>query len=123
MARILIVDDERDVVEVAKIMLEWGGHETDFASEASSGFDKLKSSDFDLVLLDVMMPKGINGWELCEKIKKDEETRDTPVVMFTVRTSHEDHEKGMKCGAVAQVDKPFGRDYLLDTVDKVLKEQ
>ena len=63
------------------------------------------------------------GWELCKKIKNDGKTKDTPVVMFTVRTSDEDREKGMRCGADAQVDKPFGKADLLGTVKKVLKVQ
>lgn len=120
MARILIVDDEPDIVMIAKDMLERVGHETDEVENGEECLKKLKKEKFDLVLLDVMMP-GDNGWEVCRKIRADEKTRDIPVVMFTVRTSADSVAKGREVGADAQIDKPFGIDDLIGTVENVLK--
>ena len=121
MARILIVDDEPEIVMLAEMMLKKEGHETDNASGGSECLEKLKKEKYDLLLLDVMMPKGIDGWEVCEKVKADEKTKDMPVVMFTVRTSDDSMLKGRECGAAAQVNKPFGIEELTGTISKVLK--
>jgi DNA-binding response OmpR family regulator len=120
MARILIVDDEPDIVMIAKITLEELGHETHVAGNGEECLKKLKEEKFDLILLDVMMPDD-SGWEVCRKIKADEKTKDIPVVMFTVRTSNESVAKGRECGGDAQIDKPFRIDDLIGTVEKVLK--
>ncbi len=120
MARILIVDDEPDVLMVAETMLEHAGYETDVAKNGEECLEKLKEEKYDLILLDVMMP-GDNGWEVCRKIKADEKTEDISVVMFTVRTSANSVAKGRECGADAQIDKPFGIDDLIGTVENVLK--
>ena len=120
MARILIVDDEPDIIMIAKNMLEKADYETDEARDGEECLEKLKEEKFDLILLDVMMP-GDNGWEVCRKIKTGEKTKDIPVVLFTVRTSKDSVEKGRKVYADAQVNKPFERGELVDTVEKVLK--
>lgn len=122
MARILIVDDEPDIIMVAKNMLERVGHETDEATNGEEGIKKLKDGKFDLILLDVMM-HGDNGWEVCRKIKADKNTKDTPVVLFTVRTSADSVERGKEAGADAQIDKPFEIDDLISIIENVLKSK
>lgn len=121
MARILIVDDEPKIAMLARMILEKEGYEVDEVENGKACLDRLKEEKYDLVLLDVMMPKGINGWEVCRKIKTDEKTKDTPVVMFTVRTSDDSLEKGIRAGADAQIDKPFGKEEIRETVVRVLK--
>lgn len=120
MARILIVDDEPEIVMLAKIMLKREGHEIDEARDGNECLKKLKKEKYDLILLDVMMP-GDDGWEVCEKIKADEKTKGMPVVLFTVRTSDDSIERGKEAGAAAQINKPFGIEELMGTVEKVLK--
>jgi CheY-like chemotaxis protein len=120
MSRILIVDDEPDIVMIAKHVLEKAGHETGEARNGRECLKKLEKEKFDLILLDVMMP-GDNGWEVCRKIKADEKTKGIPIVMFTVRTSLDSVAKGEECGATAQINKPFERGDILSTVEKVLK--
>jgi CheY-like chemotaxis protein len=120
MARILIVDDEPDIVMIAKRTLEGLGHETGEARNGNEALKKLKKERFDLILLDVMMPDD-NGWEVCRKIKADEKINDIPVVMFTVRTDADDRKTGKEVGAIAQIDKPFGREELIGTVERVLE--
>ena len=120
MAKILLVDDEPEIVVLTKIMLEKDGHEVVVARNSGECFERLNAEIPDLILLDVMMP-GDNGWEACRKIKGDEKTQDIPVAMFTVRTSDESVEKSFKYShADAHINKPFGKKDLLDTVERLL---
>ena len=121
MAKILIVDDEPEIIMIAKWMLEREGHEIYEESTGEDCLKRVKKEKYDLILLDVMMPKGINGWEVCKKIKADKNTKDTQVVLFTVRTDAGDLVKGKESGADAQVNKPFDKEELIDTVKKALK--
>lgn len=121
MTKILIVDDEPEIIMIAKWMLERDGHEIDEAENGEDCLNKVKKEKYDLILLDVMMPKGINGWEVCKKIKADKNTKDTQVVLFTVRTDAGDLVKGKEAGADAQVNKPFDKEELIDAVKKALK--
>jgi CheY-like chemotaxis protein len=121
MARILVVDDEPDVLLVTRIMLKRDGHEIDEARDGTECLEKLKKEKYDLILLDVMLPGGMNGWKVCEKIKANGRTKNTPVVMFTVRTGEDDVKRGRRAGADAQIDKPFGEKEFRSIVAKVLK--
>ncbi len=122
MPRILIVDDEPGIVMLAKMMLEKAGYETDEVYNGEDCLKKLKKEKYDLILLDIMMPKGLDGWTVCKKIKADEKIKRTPVAMFTVRSSNESIEKSYSCGADAHLNKPFYKDELLQTVEDLIKE-
>lgn len=122
MASILIVDDEPEIRFLTRLMLEKAGHSVIEAADGDEGLRILENDKPDLILLDVMMP-GLKGWEICKKIKADRETRDIPVVMFTVRTSKESKERSRKCGAEAHIDKPFDRKELLNVVNGLLKNE
>ena len=122
MTEILIVDDEPEMVMVARAMLEKAGYGTDDAWNGEECLERLKEKKYDLILLDVMMP-GDDGWEVCRKIKADDKTKDIPIVMFTVRTSSDSVKKGRECGAAAQVNKPFDGTELIDTVKDVLEKE
>ncbi len=120
MARILVVDDEPEIVFLAKMILEKEGHEVVVASDSTECFEKLKTEKPDLILLDIML-SGDDGWSTCRKIKEDEKTKDIPVAMFTVRTSEESVEKSYECGADAHINKPFDRTEMLDTIKQLLE--
>jgi CheY-like chemotaxis protein len=122
MAKILLVDDEADIVTLTRAMLERADYEVVVARNGKECLEKLKEEKIDLVLLDVMMPGGLDGWEVCKKIKEDEKTKDLPVVMFTVCSEPWSVELGREAGAEAQVSKPFEVEELLGTVEKVLGE-
>ena len=121
MARILLVDDEPDIVTLSKNLLEKAGYEVVVARNGKECLEKLKEEKFDLILLDVMMP-GDDGWVVCKKIKANEKTKDMPVVMFTVCSEPWSAAKSQECGSDAQIDKPFEIEDLLGTVEKVLGE-
>jgi CheY-like chemotaxis protein len=124
-ARILLVDDEPEIRVLTRMMLEKEGYNVVEAGDGAEALEKLKVEAIDLVLLDIMMPgtKGSEeGWDVCERIKANEELKHIPVVMFTIRTSEEDMEHSFKCKADAHINKPFDMKELLDTVEGVLEK-
>jgi DNA-binding response OmpR family regulator len=121
MRRILLVDDELNIRVLTRKLLEDAGYEV---MEARDGKDILKILEKDrpdLILLDVMMPSP-DGWEVCEKIKSNEKTKNIPVVMFTVKTTGEDKMKSRECGAQAHIDKPFDSGELVSIIKGVLEK-
>jgi len=120
MAEILLVDDELDIAFLTKKLLENAGHSVKLARDGTECLKILTDEDPDLILLDIMMP-GENGWEVCRKIKANEKTKNTPVVMFTVRTSRESRETSLMC-ADAQIDKPFLSNHLLEVINGFLNK-
>lgn len=121
MAKILLVDDEPEIVALTKIVLEREGHEVIGADDSTKCFEMLSEVSPDLVLMDVMMP-GDDGWTACRKIKEDEKTRDVPVAMFTVRTSEASIRKSHECGADAHINKPIDMEELLGTIKNLTKD-
>jgi len=105
-SRILIVDDTVDTVELLKKRLRSEGYDT---AEAYDGEECLRQVDAynpDLILLDVMMPK-LNGYEVCERLKADENSRYIPVLMLTAKSEVENKVKGLDIGADDYLAKPF----------------
>ncbi len=122
MARILLVDDEPEIVRLTGLMLKKVGYETVAANDSVECFEKLKAGKPDLILMDVMMP-GDDGWVTCRKIKENEKTKDILVAMFTVRTSDDSVKKSFEYAhADAHIKKPFNRKELLDTVKGLLEK-
>lgn len=122
-ARILLVDDERGIRYILRKMLEGAGYEVVEASSGEDCLDILDKEKLDLVLLDVMMP-GLNGWEVCTRIKSRKETVNIPVGMLTVRNSKEDKLKSFeKCGADWHISKPIDHESLLEAVKWLLERQ
>ncbi len=119
MARILIIDDEPEIITLTRMMLQKAGYEVIGAESGKKGLEILEKDKVDLVLLDVVMPD-INGWEVCRKIKADEKLRQIPVVMFTVYDNKEDVMRSHECGADAHLSKPFNREELLDVIRRFL---
>jgi CheY-like chemotaxis protein len=121
LAKILLVDDEPDIRFLTKRMLEKEGHSVTEAENGEMALRMLQKEDKpDLILLDVRMP-GLNGWEVCRRIKADDKTKNIPVVMFTVRTSEEDIQKSVDYGANAHINKPFDKEELLELVENMLR--
>ncbi|MFQ5976353.1 MAG: PleD family two-component system response regulator [Candidatus Hydrothermarchaeales archaeon] len=120
MATIMIVDDEPHIRVITRKILEGEGYSTIEAADGGECLKMLKKEKPDLILLDVMMP-GINGWEVCKRIKENRETSKIPTVMFTVRTSMDSIRKSLEYSrADAQINKPFEVDELIDKVQNLL---
>jgi CheY-like chemotaxis protein len=122
MAKILIVDDDPSVRYLTKRLLQREGHDVFEAQSGEECREKLKSVTPDLILLDVMMPNE-DGWDLCRWIKRNEKTKDTPVVMFTVKAQEEDKKKSLEYGgADDHISKPFRIIKFLNQISGLLKE-
>jgi CheY-like chemotaxis protein len=121
MKKIMVVDDEPDVVAVVGKMLRKAGYDVIGAYNSRECLEKLKKEKPDLILLDVMMPD-ILGWDVCKKIKEDEATKSIPVAMLTVKSTDEDKGRSFKYAHCdAHVNKPIIREKLLSTVEWLLK--
>ncbi|MDI6703758.1 MAG: response regulator [bacterium] len=115
--KVLIVEDEEDVITILKEVLETKGYEVITIQDSHQAFDKIVSSLPDIILLDVMMP-GISGYEICKRLKGDKITKDIPVVMLSARAQKDDVKKGFWSGADEYVTKPFDVFQLIDRLDR-----
>lgn len=118
--KILIVDDEKDLVETITFRLEASGYEVIAAYDGQEGLDKARSEHPDLILLDVMMPK-MDGYQVCRLLKFDEDFQKTPVIMLTARGQDQDKNTGKEVGVDGYITKPFESSVLLGEIDKLLK--
>lgn len=118
-ARVLVVDDEPDVVELIEMLLQRRGYEVLTASNGMEGIMRADAERPDLILLDIMMDE-MDGWETLKLLRLEANTRDIPVVMVSARMEPRDKIRGLQEGAVDYVTKPFAVQELLDTVAEVL---
>jgi len=121
MAKILLVDDEIQLIKIVKIRLESHGHEVLTAFDGKEGLEKVKSEKPDLIILDVMMPK-IDGYQVCRLLKTDALYANIPIILFTGKAQDDFEEIGDKVGADAFVRKPFDSKVLLGKVEELLKK-
>ena len=122
MKKILIVDDEQDIVESLKFVLEVSGYVCYTAYNGEDGLRLAKEIMPDLIILDVMMPK-INGYKISRLLKYDSKYKNIPILMITARSQEEDKLIGEETGADEYITKPFDLDNVLKTVDKYLKAE
>jgi len=115
--KILISDDERDLVLMLKLRLEIEGFKVIEAYDGEEALSQVHNEKPDLILLDVMMPK-INGFEVCRKIK--EKNKQIPIIMFTAKGQEKDKEMGKRAGADDYVIKPFEFSDLMVLIKKYL---
>jgi EAL domain-containing protein (putative c-di-GMP-specific phosphodiesterase class I)/DNA-binding response OmpR family regulator len=120
--KILIVDDDEDVLLIVQTILDNAGYSAILARNGREGVEKAISATPDLILLDVMMPE-LSGWEVCTTLKSAPETRQIPIAMLTVKSEIRDLIIGMQVGADDYITKPFTRKKLLSTVRRLLEEK
>ena len=114
MCRILAVDDDKDILEVLKFILEDSGYDVDLLSNGNNLFEKIKSSSPDLILLDIMLGS-LDGRQLCKDVKQHSETHNIPVILISA--SHNISSSMNQTGAPnAFIAKPFDINVLLDTI-------
>jgi len=118
-SRILLVDDEPDIVETVAFMLQTRNYSVSIASGGLEGIEKAKNEHPDLILLDIMMPD-MNGYDVCMKLKADVGTKDIPVIMLTAKSESEAVLKSHSLGADDYVVKPFSLPTLLSKLKKFL---
>jgi DNA-binding response OmpR family regulator len=117
--KVLVVDDEPDVLLLCRVNLEFEGYEVIEASDGEEGMRLLREERPDVVLLDVMMPRK-DGWQVLEEIKADEDFKDTPVVMLTAKVQDQDQIRGWSHGAAEYITKPFSPLSLSQVLQDVL---
>ena len=120
--KILIVDDEHDLVDTIRLKLSSEGYKVDAAYTGIEGLEKAKETKPDLILLDIMMPE-LNGYQVCKKIKEDASLKNIPVVMLTSKAQESDKFWGLETGADDYLTKPFEFNNLLKTISKHLKHE
>jgi DNA-binding response OmpR family regulator len=117
--RILIADDEPEVVDLVRMMLEWEGYEVVGAFDGEETVERALNDLPDLILLDVRMPK-MSGLNVLAELQKDPLTAEVPVIMLSVVTTYPEVRMALQRGAVAYLPKPFELKELVRLVDRVL---
>jgi two-component system alkaline phosphatase synthesis response regulator PhoP len=118
--KILVVDDEPDLVELVKDVLERNDYSVISASNADLAIRKVRQYKPDLIILDLNLP-GIGGIEVCRILKRDKKTSSIPIIMLTVKSSETDKIAGLEAGADDYVSKPFSTGELVARVKAVLR--
>ena len=117
MARVLVVDDEKLIVKGIRFSLEQDGYEVDCAYDGEEAIEMAKKTEYDIVLLDVMLPKH-DGFEVCQAIR---EFSDMPVIMLTALGELQDKLTGLKGGADDYMVKPFAFEELLARIQCMVR--
>lgn len=118
--KILIVDDEAQLVDLIKMRLEKENFEVSVAYDGEEGLQKARSIKPDLIILDIMLPK-VDGYMICSLFKRDKRYAQIPIILFTARSQEEDRQLGEKVGADAYIVKPYEPKTLLDKITELLK--
>src|SRR5204862_4964767 len=106
MKKILIIEDDRDIVELVRYNLANEGFQVSSAHDGTTGLNTLKKTPPDLLLLDLMLPK-LSGLDICREVRKDESLNRLPILMLTARGEEADRVVGLEMGADDYVTKPF----------------
>ncbi|MGE0456223.1 MAG: response regulator [Vicinamibacteria bacterium] len=118
--KILVVDDEDDILHFLELVLREKGFEVLVASSGQEALTRAQIERPDLVLLDIMMPQ-MDGWEVLKLLRVDEETAHIPVAMLSARTEAKDRVQGLQEGAVDYICKPFSLQELLGKLDSIFE--
>ncbi len=116
---IMVVDDNRDIVEILRIQLEENGFNVRCGYSGEELFAGLEEQKPDLILLDIMIPKMV-GFEVLVRLKWKLGTASIPVILLTAKVHHEDVEKGYKLGTNHYIKKPFTNTQLVTTINRLL---
>ena len=115
--KILIVEDEQKIARFLELELKYEGYDVDIANDGREGFEKGKSPDIDLIILDLMLP-GLSGIEVCRRLRQ---TSDIPIIMLTAKDDISDKVTGLDIGADDYMTKPFAVEELLARIRVLLK--
>jgi DNA-binding response OmpR family regulator len=118
--RILVVDDDENILNLEKTILEQKGFDVTTAAGGAEALRLLAESPVDLILLDVMMPE-VDGFTVCRKIKEDSRLKDVPVIFLTAKGGGDALAEGFESGAVMYINKPFTANKLLTIVNTMLE--
>jgi len=118
--RILVVDDEKDILELVRYSLDRNGYQIEMAISGEGALAKTRRKIPDLIILDLMLP-GIDGLEVCRRLKSDGKTERVPIIMLTAKSEEADVVTGLELGAEDYVTKPFSPRVLIARVRRLLR--
>ncbi len=119
MKQILIIDDEKHISDLLKYILEKKGYSTLQAYFGEEGINLARQSRPDLILLDVMMPK-MDGFTVAKTLKSDNKTKNIPIIMLSSAAQLKDKERGLECGVIDYLTKPFDKDKLIEAISRAI---
>ncbi len=118
--KILIVDDEPNIVVPLEFLMKQSGYEVTIARNGKEVFDSIATERPDLILLDIMLPD-INGFEICHSIRTDYDMQDVKIILLTAKSRDADINKGMAMGADAYIIKPFSTKDLVQKINDMIQ--
>src|SRR5947207_8701036 len=122
MAKILVVDDEEHIVMILKDSLEFSGFQVSTAYNGEEALESVDKEHPDLIVLDIGMPK-LDGWEVCRRLKSNDETRPIPIIILTAYAQVSDRKKGAVLGAERFISKPCDLTYLVEEINALLAQK
>lgn len=121
--RILCIEDDQEMIDLMRLILTRKGFELIGSLGGATGLENIQNEKPDLILLDLMMPE-MDGWEVYQKIKSNDTTRNIPVVVVTAKAQSIDRVLGLQIAKVdAYISKPFSPQELLDSIAAVLQRE
>ncbi|HTK09512.1 MAG TPA: response regulator transcription factor [Ktedonobacteraceae bacterium] len=120
--KVLVIDDEENIIEFIKLGLRYEGFQVEAAPDGEQGVTLAQRINPDLIILDVMMP-GIDGLEVCRRLRSNPTTSDIPILMLTAKDEVRDRIAGLRIGADDYLTKPFNFDELLERMRAILRRQ
>lgn len=118
-SKILIVDDEPNIVLSLEFLMKKAGYEVRTAADGEAALEAITAECPDLILLDVMMPRK-NGYEVCQAIRENPAWKDTRIIMLTAKGRDVEREKGLALGADDYITKPFSTQEVVERVQEML---
>jgi len=120
MVEVLLVEDDEAIGDLVKYNLERQGFAVDWVLDGKEALERLNEKKYDIIILDLMLP-GVDGLELCRKIRSDGKNRETPIIVLTALGDEDTKVKGFSAGADDYVTKPFSVKELLARIEAVLR--
>lgn len=119
--KILVVDDEPDVVSLLSLLLKAQGFEVITAIDGQTALEKARTGKPDLILLDIMLPR-IDGYKVARMLKFDEKYKNIPIIMLTAKIQDRDKDIGLQMGADDYITKPFDTAALVEKVKEIINK-
>jgi len=119
--KILVVDDEVDLVKTVQFSLELEGYKVLVSYNGEDALNQARKENPDLILLDIMLPK-LDGYKVCRLLKFDEKYKHIPILMLTAKTQEKDKVLGIETGADEYITKPFDMDELMEKIKAYLNK-
>jgi len=119
-ARVLVVDDEPDLIRILEFGLRAAGYQVEIAADGQEGLKKAREIRPDIILLDLMLPK-LDGYKVCRLLKFDERYRHITIIILSARTQEGDQALAKEMGANRFITKPYEVSEILDHIEALLK--